>query len=89
MKTAADKDFTTSICIILSDRHLLEMIHDRPELMNRLNAAYTKNLVFKDSFGVGQGGAGVDQKRVLDLSPQRLALIQAYDDKILTGKLDS
>jgi len=45
------------------------------EIGNRLNKAYTKNLVYKDSFSEGQGGAYVDQKRVLDLSPERLAQI--------------
>lgn len=35
-----------------------------------LNAAYTKNKVYKDSFAEGQGGPDVDAKRVLDLSPE-------------------
>ena len=65
----------------------MDLIHEHPDLMHRLNSAYTKNLVFKDSFGCGKGGENVDEKRVMDLSQQRLAAIQAYDDKIITGKL--
>ena len=51
----------------------------RPDLCARLNNAYPKNLVHKDSFAVGKGGPKVDMKRVLDLSPERLESILASD----------
>ena len=46
-----------------------------PSFTERANAAYTKNLIWKDSFGQGRGGDAVDQKRVLDLSLQRIDAI--------------
>ena len=52
-----------------------------------LNAAYTRNLVYKDSFAAGNGGTDVDMKRVLDLSPERMAIIAAGADKKLTDLL--
>lgn len=51
----------------------------RPDLSARLNMAYSKNLVYKDSFAIGKGGPNVDMKRVLDLSPERLEAIRAND----------
>ncbi len=54
---------------------LFTLLHQKPELGQRLNAAYANNLVYKDSFCAGNGGPAVDMKRVLDLSPERLAQI--------------
>lgn len=56
------------------------------ETSERLNRAYTKNLVYKDSFASGNGGATVDMKRVLDLSPERLDTIEAVDPNILVAR---
>lgn len=55
----------------------LNILHRRKDLAERLNHAYASNLVYKDAFAAGQGGPGVDCKRVLDLSPDRLASIAA------------
>jgi len=63
---------------------LLDKIRNKPELMHRLNSAYTKNLVYKDSFASGKGGKDIDEKRVLDLSPERLAQIRAHDPEIIS-----
>lgn len=52
-----------------------------------LNAAYTRNLVYKDSFAAGNGGPNVDMKRVLDLSPERMAIIAVGADEKLTDLL--
>lgn len=49
---------------------------------DRINQAYTKNLVYKDSFAAGNGGPSVDQKRVLDLSPERLESIRENDPEL-------
>ena len=48
----------------------------------RINQAYPKNLVYKDSFAAGHGGPTVDLKRVLDLSPERLEAIQQADPEL-------
>lgn len=56
---------------------LLEFLHQHPDTQAELNKAYDANLVYKDAFAFGQGGPGVDMKRVLDLSPDRLAQICA------------
>ena len=53
------------------------------DLGKRLNNAYTKNLVFKDSYADGQGGVAVDRKRVLDLSPERLEAIAHADPSLI------
>ena len=50
---------------------------DNPDLGQRLNAAYTNNLVYKDSFAMGNGTPDTDMKRVLDLSPERIAQIES------------
>ena len=55
----------------------------RPDLTSRLNKAYPKNLVHKDSFSFGKGGPKVDMKRVLDLSPERLEAIHANDPDLV------
>jgi len=52
-------------------------------LGDRLNQAYTKNMVFKDAWAVGKGGPSVDRKRVLDLSPERLEAIAESDPQVL------
>jgi hypothetical protein len=56
-------------------------------LGDRLNQAYTNNLVYKDSYAKGKGGPTVDRKRVLDLSPERLEAIAKIDPELL--QLDS
>jgi len=53
-------------------------------LSERLNKAYTKNLVYKDSFAAGNGGPSVDLKRVLDLSTERMESIAAVDEELHT-----
>jgi hypothetical protein len=58
-------------------------------LGERLNRAYTNNLVFKDSFAAGNGGPSVDRKRVLDLSPERLAIIEQADPEIFAAAANS
>jgi phosphoenolpyruvate synthase/pyruvate phosphate dikinase len=54
----------------------------RPDLTSRLNKAYAKNMVYKDSFSTGNGGPKVDMKRVLDLSPERLEEIKRNDPEL-------
>ena len=54
----------------------------RPDLSDRLNKAYPKNLVYKDSFAFGKGGPKVDMKRVLDLSPERIEAIRKNDPEL-------
>ena len=51
----------------------------RPDLGDRANAAYKNNLVYKNAYSAGNGGAGVDEKRVIDLSPARLDTIVNVD----------
>lgn len=63
-------------------REALTNLSNRPDLSERLNKAYPKNLVHKDSFGVGKGGPNVDMKRVLDLSPERLEAIRTNDPEL-------
>jgi len=58
---------------------LLEKLHSDPSLGARANAAYTKNLVYKDSTLQGKGGPNVDEKRVLDVSEERLLEIEKND----------
>lgn len=48
-----------------------------------LNQAYTKNLVYKDSFASGNGGPCVDMKRVLDLSAERLKIIEQANPDLM------
>lgn len=50
---------------------------------DRLNKAYPKNLVYKDSFASGNGGPTVDRKRVLDLSPERLTAIEEVEPSLV------
>ena len=54
----------------------------RPTLATRANNAYTNNLVYKDAYRSGNGGAGVDEKRVIDLSPSRLDAIVKVDSEL-------
>lgn len=51
----------------------------QPNLTDRLNEAYPKNLVYKDAYSNGKGGPSIDQKRVLDLSPERLEIMKSND----------
>lgn len=55
------------------------LLHHSAKHAVRLNKAYPKNLVYKDSFASGNGGPTVDRKRVLDLSPERLAVIEQVE----------
>ena len=57
--------------------------NDQSKLGDRLNRAYSNNLVFKDAWAQGKGGPNVDRKRVLDLSPERLAAIEEADPDVL------
>ena len=57
----------------------LSGLTSRPDISARLNKAYSKNLVHKDSFANGKGGPNVDMKRVLDLSPERIEAIRKND----------
>ncbi|CAJ1935192.1 unnamed protein product [Cylindrotheca closterium] len=62
---------------------MLSQLSGSDELGNRLNQAYTKNMVYKDAYAQGKGGPTVDRKRVLDLSPERLAAIAEADPQVL------
>lgn len=53
----------------------------------RLNTAYTRNFDYKDAFADGDGRADVDMKRVLDLIPEKMAIIATGADKELTDLL--
>jgi len=65
-----------------SIRDLFKMIEANPSLAERVNAAYTNNLVYKDAYGHGKGGANVDEKKVIDLSPARLDTIVSVDEDL-------
>lgn len=56
-----------------------------PAAAARANAAYTKNLVYKDAAAAGRGGPAVDTKRVLDLSPARLDAVAAADPGLVAA----
>jgi hypothetical protein len=56
-----------------------QLIQHSAKHANRLNKAYPKNLVYKDSFASGHGGPSVGRKRVLDLSPERLDAIEKVE----------
>ena len=43
---------------------LFKAVTDNPDLARRANEAYTANLVVKDSYAAGKGGALVDFKKV-------------------------
>uniref|UniRef100_A0A7S2XZJ5 Isopenicillin N synthase-like Fe(2+) 2OG dioxygenase domain-containing protein n=1 Tax=Fibrocapsa japonica TaxID=94617 RepID=A0A7S2XZJ5_9STRA len=60
----------------------LDGLSRSPDITARLNNAYKKNLVYKDSFAAGKGGPKVDMKRVLDLSPERLEQIKKNDPNL-------
>jgi len=66
--------------------HHLAHTEEGQALAQDLNRAYTKNLVYKDSFASGNGGPQVDLKRVLDLSPERLQVIYQAHPEIANGK---
>jgi hypothetical protein len=61
----------------------MDLLHANPDVTARLNRAYQKNLVYKDSFGNHKGGPNVDVKRVLDLSPERLHAIRMHDPELM------
>ena len=63
-------------------KELFKRMEDEPNLAQRANAAYTNNLVYKDAYGNGNGGVGVDEKKVIDLSPQRLDAIVKVDNEL-------
>ena len=73
---------------IFSIKEVFDELKASKEIGDRLNKAYTKNLVYKDSFAAGQGGAHVDQKRVLDLSPERLEQIKQAEPTLASMTLD-
>ena len=54
------------------------------DVAQRLNRAYPKNLVYKDSYASGNGGPNVDMKRVLDLSPERIECIERVDPNVVS-----
>lgn len=60
-----------------------DSLSKQPDVIARLNKAYEKNLVYKDSFAIGKGGPKVDMKRVLDLSPERLESIRKNDPNLV------
>lgn len=60
-----------------------DLLKQSASYADRLNKAYPKNLVYKDSYASGKGGPTVDRKRVLDLSPERLAEIQAVEPELV------
>lgn len=71
---------------------LFDALAADPATAARANAAYTKNLVYKDAAAAGRGGPGVDAKRVVDLSPARLEAVAAADPALvadLAARLDS
>jgi len=70
-------------CPLDSVKEAFDQIHQNPCLGERINKGYTRNLVYKDSFGQGHGGENIDMKRVLDLSPSRLAEIHKSDPNLL------
>lgn len=62
-----------------------------PEITDRLNKAYAKNLVYKDAYRgpksiTSYEGGLVDMKRVLDLSPERLLEISRNDPHLALHK---
>jgi len=61
---------------------VMDLFHRDQNLGERANAAYTKNLVYKDSAREGKRGVNVDQKRVLDISEERLEKIENNDGKL-------
>ena len=65
---------------------MMNKMHAEPSLGSRANAAYVKNKVWKDSHNEGNGGAEVDEKRVLDISEERLEIIKRSDDNLLSGE---
>ena len=67
---------------------LLDHLAADDSLGERLNQAYTNNLVYKDSYKAGKGGPTVDRKRVLDLSPERLEIIAKADPALLETNND-
>lgn len=43
---------------------IFEKLSSSPNLVERLNMSYSKNLVYKDSYAAGNGNDSVDMKRV-------------------------
>ena len=76
-------DFGVDLCApFASIGELFRVMDARPELGDRANAAYRNNLVYKNAYADGSGGAGVDEKRVIDLSPARLDTIVRVDSQL-------
>jgi len=69
-------------------KEAFDQIDQNPCLGERLNSAYTRNLIYKDSFKQGYGGENIDMKRVLDLSPSRLTEINKVDPNVV-GEIGS
>lgn len=69
--------------------NLFDHLAENKDVCTRLNAAYSKNLVYKASHDEGNGGPRVDEKRVLDLSPERLASIADADPALLNELKES
>jgi isopenicillin N synthase-like dioxygenase len=66
----------------------LQLLQNSPNITDRLNRAFPKTLLYKDSYATGHGGPRVDRKRSLDLSPERLQVIaQADPDLVETQAL--
>ena len=61
----------------------MNQLHAQPDLGRRLNESYQRNLVFKDQ---NKGDEGVDQKRVFDVSEERMKIIHEVDREILNGE---
>jgi hypothetical protein len=66
---------------------VLDLLQHASWFKERLNEAYPKNLVYKDSYAAGNGGPTVDRKRVLDLSPERLAEIAKSEPALVDAPL--
>jgi len=58
---------------------LMDLLNGDSGLGDRANAAYTKNKVYKDSAREGKSGLNVDEKRVFDISAERLETIENND----------
>lgn len=66
---------------------ILNLIQHANWVKERLNQAYPKNLVYKDSYASGNGGPNVDRKRVLDLGPERMVQITKSEPDLVEQAL--
>ena len=62
----------------------MEHLDADPNLGRRLNESYVNNLVWKNQ---SQGNDRVDQKRVFDLSEERLKIIHEADPEVFAGEM--